>query len=183
MACRRSGGVMPHAVHRVLRPGAVHRVVILGCAGAGKTTLAERIGAALGAPAICLDAIWRREWTAADVPEFRALIAQTHRAETWVSDGNFAQATFDLRLPRADLIVWLERPRMLCAWHAALRVFRAGESHRGRDVAGVLRFIWNFERVNRPRIEALRLAHGPEVRVLRLRSAAAIACFLAELQS
>ena len=160
---------------------AARRIVILGCAGAGKSTLAGRIGGALGAPVICLDAIWRAAWTAVDLAEFRATIAQMHGGETWISDGNFAAATFDLRLPRADLIVWLERPRSLCLWRAIRRVFRHGESHRGRDVVTVLRFIWNFERVNRPRIEALRLAHGPDVRVVRLSSNTRIDRFVAEL--
>jgi hypothetical protein len=29
-----------------------------------------------------------------------------HAADAWLSDGNYALATFDIRLPRADLIVW-----------------------------------------------------------------------------
>jgi hypothetical protein len=32
----------------------------------------------------------------------------------------------------------------------------------------VLKFIWNFDRVNRPRIESKRMAHGPRVPVTRL---------------
>ena len=158
----------------------MRRIVILGCAGAGKSTFARRLGEHLAAPVICLDAIWRPEWDKDDLSRFRRLMDQAHRADAWVSDGNFAQATFDLRLPRADLIVWLERPRLLCAWRAVMHVLGRGEGHRAADVVTVLRFIWGFDRVNRPLIEALRLAHGPGAPVVRLTSDAAMEHFLAE---
>jgi len=154
--------------------------VILGCAGAGKTTLARRLAERLAAPMICLDAIWRRGWGPADVPAFRALVEAAHQGEAWVSDGNFAQASFDLRLPRADLIVWLERPRPLCVWRVTRRVLRRGEAHRPADLWKVLRFIWGFNRINRPRIEALRLDIARTVPVVRFKSDAAVERFLAE---
>ena len=43
----------------------------------------------------------------------------------------------------------------------------------------LLVFIWNFEQVTRPRIEAARLALCPDVPVIRLRSEREIAAFLA----
>ena len=105
-------------------------------------------------------------------------MAKAHAVPTWVSDGNFALASFDLRLPRAQLIIWLERPRWLCLWRAATRVLRSGEFHRPADLAKVAAFIWNFDRVNRPRIEAERLRHGPDVPVRRLAVDSDIAAFL-----
>ncbi len=154
------------------------RIVLLGCAGAGKSTLGRRLADAIGAPFVCLDAIWRPQWSNADAPAFRALMADAHAAQAWVSDGNFAQATFDLRLPRAEVIVWLDRPRWLCAWRAVRRVLGPGESHRPGDLIKVLRFIWGFERINRPRIEGLRQAIAPDVPVVSLRTDAQIADFL-----
>jgi adenylate kinase family enzyme len=150
------------------------RIVLLGCAGAGKTTLARRLGARTGAPVICLDAVWRPHWGPDDLPRFRSLMAEAHAADAWISDGNFAQATFDLRLPRADLVVWLNRPRRLCAWRAIARTFLPGEAHRPADLLKVLRYIWNFDRINRPLIEAARAAHGARVPVVHLRSDAEI---------
>lgn len=144
------------------------RIVLLGCAGAGKTTFARRLGEAIGAPVICLDAVWRSGWGPADLPAFRDLMREAHAGPAWISDGNFAVATFDLRLPRADPVIWLDTPRPLCVWRAITRVLRPGEPHRPVDLAKVLRFIWNFDRVNRPRIEGLRAEHGPDVPVVRL---------------
>jgi adenylate kinase family enzyme len=144
------------------------RIVVLGCAGSGKTTLARRLGDLKRAPVICLDDIWQREWTSENFPEFRRLIDAAHIGETWISDGNFAQVTFDLRLPRADLIVWLDRPRFGCMWRAIARVFRAGEAHKIHELPKVLSFIWRFDARNRPKIEASRHAWGAVVPVVRL---------------
>ena len=88
-----------------------------------------------------------------------------HAGDAWISDGNFALATFDLRLPRANLVVWLDRPKILCAWRSITRVFEKDTKHRIGNLAEVLRFIWNFDRINRPLIEANRIAHGPDVPV------------------
>ena len=140
----------------------MERIVILGCAGTGKTTLARRMSERTGAPVICLDEIRKQE---PDAPEFRALILQAHAGDRWISDGNFALATFDIRLPRATLVIWLERARLVCAWRAIARVFKPSEPHRMRGLPEVLRFIWKFDKVNRPRIEALRETHGPHVPV------------------
>ncbi len=112
-------------------------------------------------PFLCLDDIWQPSWTAADTPRFRELIADAHAGDAWISDGNYAAVSFDIRLPRADRIVWLDRPRLGCAWRAFARVFRAGEAHRVGGLAKVAAFIWNFNRVNRPRIEAARRRARP----------------------
>ena len=154
------------------------RLVILGCAGAGKTTLAKRLAKTTAAPLICLDELSSAGGVTRDrLPAFRNLMAELHAGEAWISDGNFAAATFDIRLPRADLVVWLEPPRWLCAWRAVTRVVRPGEPHRLGRLWRVLTFIRNFERVNRPRIETLRLKHGPGVPVVRLRTSRDIATF------
>ena len=71
------------------------RVVILGCAGSGKTTLAKRLAHATGAPLICLDDLSSTGGVAPDqVPAFRELMRGLHAGEAWISDGNFAAATF-----------------------------------------------------------------------------------------
>jgi adenylate kinase family enzyme len=154
------------------------RIVILGCAGSGKTFLAQQLGERTGALVICLDSIWQPQWGEDDVANFRTLMKQAHAGETWISDGNFALATFDIRLPRATLIVWLDRPKLFCAWRAITRVFQPGQPHRIDGLAKVLRFIWNFDRINRPLIEAQRIAHGPDVPVRRLKNNREIAAFL-----
>lgn len=154
------------------------RIIILGCAGSGKTTFARRLGARIDAPVICLDAIWQPHWGKDDVATFRDLMKEAHGGETWISDGNFAQVTFDIRLPRANVVIWLDRSKVFCAWHAITRVFQPGGEHRIGSLAKVLRFIWNFDRINRPLIDVQRIALGPDVPVYRLTNNREIAAFL-----
>jgi hypothetical protein len=132
----------------------------------------------MGAPVICLDDIWQPHWDEKDVPTFRTLMEKTHAGDAWISDGNFAVATFDIRLPRATLVIWLERSKLYCAWRAMTRVFKCGEAHRIGKLPEVLAFIRNFDRVNRPRIEALRVSHRRDVPVRKLTSSREIADFL-----
>ena len=106
------------------------------------------------------------------------MIKKAHASDTWISDGNFAVASFDIRLPRATLVIWLERSRLYCAWRAITRVFKRGEAHRIGKLNEVLAFIWKFDLVNRPRIEALRVSRGPNVPVFRFTSSREIADFL-----
>jgi adenylate kinase family enzyme len=155
------------------------RIVILGCAGTGKTTFARRLGERTGAPVISLDDIWQRNWGEKEVPAFRSLIKKAHAGEEWISDGNFAVATLDIRLPRATLVIWLERSKLSCAWRAIVRVFKGSDVHRVGKLTEVLAFIWKFDRVNRPRIEALRVFHGPDVPVCKLTGDRDITAFLA----
>lgn len=157
------------------------RIVLLGPAGSGKTTLARQLGERANLPVICLDYIWRPQWPKDDVPAFRALMVTSHAGERWVSDGNFATATFDIRLPRATLIVWLDRPRWLCALRSMGRVFRKDDDHRIGGLMKVLRFIAKFERVNRPLIERLRIEHGSHVPVRHLKSDREIEAFVREM--
>jgi adenylate kinase family enzyme len=146
-----------------------NRIVVLGCAGTGKSTLAR----SLGLPTIILDEVWPQPLLSEDVPRFRELVEHLHAGEEWVSDGNYAAASFDLRLPRATRIVWLEAPRWLCLWRTLKRAVMPGTDHRLRDYPRVAKFIWNFDRVNRPRIEGLIHEHGPHVPIVHLRNSKA----------
>jgi adenylate kinase family enzyme len=112
-------------------------------------------------------------------------VAHAHSGDAWISDGSFAAATFDLRLPRADALIVLERPRWLCLvrvlWRCLSRRERADRpegcpEHVSWDF---LKFVWRFDEVTLPQIEAARVAHGRDVLVIRLRSKREIAGFLA----
>jgi adenylate kinase family enzyme len=156
----------------------MERIVLLGRAGSGKTTLARNLSRIADLPVISLDEIWQPGWSKQNVPAFRTLVREAHAGDKWVSDGNFAKATFDIRLPRATLIIWLEHPPLACALRAVRRVCKPGERHRIRGLADVFLYIWRFDRVNRPLIEGEQLAWGPSVPVKTLRGNREIAEFL-----
>jgi adenylate kinase family enzyme len=55
----------------------MERVVILGCAGTGKSTLARRLGAKTGLPVVHLDALfWEPGWQESDPAVFRQRVTE-----------------------------------------------------------------------------------------------------------
>jgi adenylate kinase family enzyme len=166
----------------------IRRIVILGCSGSGKTTLAVELGRLLELPVVHLDRLyWRPGWQVPDEASFYARVQQAIAGDRWVSEGNYRE-TFPLRLPRADLVVVLQRSRWVCLRRVLWRSLVA----RGRrpDLPDgcpehvdwpLLQFIWRFYRATWPRIEAARAEHGADVRTIRLRRNREITAFLASI--
>jgi adenylate kinase family enzyme len=166
------------------------RIVVVGCSGSGKSTLARKLGWRLALPVVHLDVLhYLPGWKRASLADFRDRVTKAHQGEAWISEANFAPWTFDIRLPRAEALIVLDRPRWLCLW----RVFRRAALERDNrpDLPNgcaeqidhdLLDYIWNFRKVGRPEIEAARLAHGPSVPVLRLSRNRDVSAFLSSLQ-
>src|SRR5689334_18174445 len=89
------------------------RVVVMGGAGAGKSTFARLIGERLGIPVTHLDRLlFEPGWRRVERTDFEARLAELAAAEAWVADGTYGESDRTL-LPRADLIVWLDQPTPL----------------------------------------------------------------------
>lgn len=169
----------------------MQRIVILGNSGSGKSTLARALGKRLSLAVVHLDRLfWEAGWVEPDADTFRARVRQAVAPESWICEGNYARRTFDLRLPRADVIIWLDTPRPTCVYRVLVRSILnrarpdlpAGCTERlDRAFLAFLNYVWNFDRRQRPGIEALRLALGPQVPVVRLRGARQILDYLNSL--
>jgi adenylate kinase family enzyme len=169
----------------------MQRIVILGNAGSGKSTLARALGKRLSLPVVHLDTLfWEPGWVEPDAEQFRARVRKAIATDAWICEGNYARRTFDLRLPRTDLIIWLDTSRLTCF----IRVIMRSVMNRPRaDLATgcteqlnrafltFLEFVWNFDRGYRPGIEAVRLAVGPHIPVVHLRGIRQIDAFLDSL--
>lgn len=110
--------------------------------------------------------------------------------DTWICEGNYARRTFDLRLPRADLIIWLNTPRLTCFIRVIIRSITnrprsdlpAGCTEKlDRAFLTFLNFVWNFDRGYRPGIDSVRQAIGPKIPTLHLRGRRQIDAFLDSL--
>ncbi len=100
------------------------RVVIVGTSGAGKTTLARRLAAALSLPHVELDALyWGPGWTPKPADVYRALVSHTIRRPEWVMDGNHSKLR-DLIWPRATHLIWLNYPFPLVFARALRRTLK-----------------------------------------------------------
>ncbi|MCJ7726126.1 MAG: hypothetical protein MUP76_07045 [Acidimicrobiia bacterium] len=89
----------------------MQRISVVGPTGSGKTTVAARIGEALGIPVVELDAIhWGPGWTPVDRDHMRAEVAAMIAGDRWVVDGNYRSMVQDLVWAAADTVVWLDLP-------------------------------------------------------------------------
>jgi adenylate kinase family enzyme len=164
----------------------MRRILVIGSGGAGKSTLAAQIGAALGLPVIHLDArFWRPGWVPTPAAEWRARIAELTARDAWVMDGNYG-GTLDLRLAACDAVVFLDLPRWLCVGRVLRRWLRYAGRTRPDMSAGCperlrwefVRWVWDYPRTRRPDILRRLAALPPDRHVAVLTSRAAVARFL-----
>ena len=139
----------------------MRRVVVLGRGGAGKSTVAARLGTRTGLPVVELDAVfWRgdtpippRDW----VEVQRGLVA----GPMWILDGDLGPFdVLDVRLRAADTVVLLDLSLARCAWRAV---------RRSRESLVFWRWVLSYRRRWRPRvIDAVsRVAPDADLHVLR----------------
>lgn len=105
----------------------VRRIVIVGCPGNGKSTLARRLAERFGLDHIELDSLAHvTAFDSATDDEFRAsLVARMDAApDGWVTCGNYVRRTHDLHIARADTLIWLDLPRVQVTWRTLRRTVR-----------------------------------------------------------
>ncbi len=159
---------------------AVRRVAVIGCGGAGKSTLARRLGRRTGLPVVHLDGhYWRPGWRPTDPETWRGLHEGLIAGERWIIDGNYG-GTMEIRLAAADTIIFLDLPGYLCVWRAVKRYLQ----HLGRPridrAAGCsekidwpfLWYIWRYPATSRVRVLARleQYAAGRQIVILRRQS-------------
>src|ERR1700758_3228673 len=110
------------------------RVIVTALAGSGKSTFSLALAAKTGLPVIHLDLhFWKPGWVAPSEAEWRGKQYGPLAREAWGAGGNYPE-TLELRLGRADTVVFLDMPWWLGAGRASLRGFRMpGELPEGCD--------------------------------------------------
>lgn len=153
------------------------RILLIGCGGAGKSTLARRLGEETGLPVVHLDKLyWTDEWKHLDKDAFdRALEAELKKPE-WIIDGNFAR-TLPRRLEVCDLVVYLDYSTRVCLWGAIRRILQnygktrpdMGANCPERFDPEFLKWILTFRRIKRPGLLETIRASGKPCRILTSR--------------
>lgn len=97
------------------------RYIVIGCTGAGKSTLARRISQLCAIPYTDIDALyWRDDWTLCSDEE--VVSALPLDSDSWVFDGNFVGHR-DQVWSKASAIIWVDPPRGIALYRLIKRNF------------------------------------------------------------
>jgi len=125
----------------------MQRISVIGCCGAGKSTLAQELHATTNLPLIHLDKeFWTEGWTPSDKEVFQLRMNSIYSEDEWIIDGHYF-STMDARLERSDAVFHLDYSTPLCLF----RVFKRMIFGLGRDRSDCAegcpeRFDWEFVR-------------------------------------
>jgi adenylate kinase family enzyme len=155
--------------------GPMRRILVVGCPGAGKSTCAHRLAERLLLPVIHLDFhYWHSGWQPCERIGWRERCAALAATPDWIMNGNFSD-THDIRMPRADTLIWLDYPRRTCMRRVLLRIVKDYGRHR-QDMPErcreqldpeFIRFVCDFPAKNRPHLVEGVERYGAHLRVTR----------------
>jgi len=154
--------------------------MVIGCSGGGKSTLSLKISERFGLEyqSYDRDIRWLPGWRVRDRGEQRKIVGDLVSRERWVMDGTTV-STFDLRLPRVDLVIWVRVPRRTSLMGVARRVLTNYGTVRLDMAEGCpeqlpdwefLSYIWTFEKRVAPRIVSAIERIAPTVPLVILRA-------------
>lgn len=161
----------------------MRRILVLGPCGSGKSTLARQLAGKLGLPAHHMDVLsWKPGWVSCSDAELTNKLKKVIQGKSWVIDGNYGKF-LEMRLKRADTIVYLDINKWICRW----RVIKRWLTWHGRQRPDMgvgcpekidwefFMWVWNFDRTKT--IEKISKL-GNNIRVFRLRNSNDVKSFM-----
>ena len=166
----------------------MERILMIGCGGAGKSTLARALGEKLGLPVVHLDKLWwTGNWENVPLEEFDARLTAALALPRWIIDGNYSR-TMPERIAQCDTIIYLDFGRMACLWGMCQRVLGSYGKVRPDMAKGCperfdpdfVKWIWNFNKNNRVR-NYTWIAQAKHAKAIVLKNRREVRHFLEEL--
>lgn len=92
----------------------MQRILLIGNAGAGKTTFAKQLAQKLHLPLVHLDNLyWHGNWDHLSRNEFDSILQNELEKPQWIIDGNFNR-TISHRLQYCDTVFYFDFPTITC---------------------------------------------------------------------
>ncbi|MEY8262387.1 adenylate kinase [Oscillospiraceae bacterium 50-60] len=105
----------------------LERIIVIGCPGAGKSTLARRLRDETGLPLYYLDMIWHKpDQTTVSRDEFDSRLREIVSGDKWIVDGNYGR-TLEMRFQFCDTVFLLDLPADECLTAAESRIGKPRE--------------------------------------------------------
>lgn len=166
------------------------RIVIIGSGGAGKSTLAKKLGEILQIEVLHLDKLyWQPNWEKPPKEEWQKIVAEILKKDSWIMDGNFG-GTMEMRLEACDTAIFLDFPRSVCLYRILKRWVKYRNTNRPDMTEGCnekidlefLGWIWSFQKTTKPKVEERLQRFENEKTIIRLKSPRETEDFLSNLQ-
>lgn len=166
----------------------MERIMIIGCGGAGKSTLARQLGDKLGLPVVHLDKLfWKPGWVESTKEEIDEKILREVEKPQWIMDGNYNR-TMPERIARCDTVIYLDFSRISCLLGVVKRVLTTygkvrpdmGEGCPERIDFEFLKWVWDYNKDKRESNYRI-LNEALHAETIVLKSRRAVRKFLAQL--
>lgn len=167
----------------------MRRISIIGSGGAGKSTLARKLGEITGLPVIHLDKLhWRPGWVEPPKGEWRRTVEELVKRDEWIIEGNFG-GTMKTRLATSDTVIFLDYSKAVCLRRVIKRrlMYRnttrpdMGEGCNEKIDLEFLSWVWNFRKTTKPEIEKRLTQLDRPVDLILLHSPKETKAFLAKI--
>jgi len=164
------------------------KILVIGSSGVGKTTFSQRLGETTGIEVVHLDRLnFSPNWVGMPKAEWREKVAEITQGDSWIIDGNYS-GTLEMRIAASDTVIFLEMPRLVCVCRILKRaVVYYGETRP--DMAedcnekfdwDFVKWVWNYPRRTKPKVEALLKKFQNEKTIIRLASKKQVENFFAD---
>jgi adenylate kinase family enzyme len=165
------------------------RVMVIGNAGGGKSTMCRALSSAHSLPYYAVDKIqWRPNWVLTPEPEF----TQAHEAllsrERWLIDGYGSWSSVERRISVADTIIFVDHSIWVHYWWATKRQIKSLFHGRPDGPEGcpmfpvtirLFKMMWWLHWEKRLKLIAAIEARRGKARIIHIRSPSELAAFAA----
>lgn len=162
------------------------RIIIIGSGGAGKSTLARRLGEILNIPVFHLDKLyWKPNWQEPDKIAWQSEVSKLLKKDAWIMDGNFG-GTLEMRLNACDTAIFLDFSPFVCLYRILKRRLKYRNTNRPDMAQGCnekidlefLGWILSYRKRKKPKVLELLTKFQTEKNIIILKTAKDVETFL-----
>ncbi len=133
------------------------KVIVIGCAGSGKSYFSRRLSEKTVLPLYHLDMIWWREdGTNIERDEFDARLSEILAQDAWIIDGNYTR-TMERRMAECDTVFFFDLSTEDCLMGVGERMGKTRHDMPWKGAGELndhefVEYIKNYDTAHRPRV-------------------------------